>query len=144
MGLFDWLRGSRSQAATKEDLLQLKVELTMTIEELEPRLDAIATDLKTTVDGQVDLASNLGAVGSQLTKAKEEIIAALNGQHITLPQPVVDKLEAIGNLGGALKANAETLKESSAGLKTISEALDALNADVPTPEPPATPPPVVQ
>ena len=143
MGLLSSLfnRGPGSGAVTKEDLQKLKAEIIMTIEELGPKLDTIATDLKATVDGQADLAVNLGAVGTQLAKAKEEIVGALSGSHVTLPQAVVEKLDAISAAGVALKANAQTLKESSDGLKGISESLDALNDDLPTPPepPPAIP-----
>ena len=143
MGLLSSLfnRGPGSGAVTKEDLQKLKAEIIMTIEELGPKLDTIATDLKATVDGQADLAANLVAVGAQLAKAKDEIVAALSGSHVTLSQNVVEKLDAISAAGVALKANAQTLKESSDGLKVISESLDALNDDLPTPPepPPAIP-----
>lgn len=89
--------------------------------ELADRLQPIVDGLKATSDGLTD-------VGTQITKATAEIIAALANTQI--PEDAKAKLDSLSALGDALKTQA-------AGLKTASQALDDLNPDTP-PAPPTT------
>ena len=75
----------------------------MKLSELSDKLDPIVTAI--------------GDVGTQLEKAKTEIIAALSD--VEIPAAAAAKIEQLGTLGTQLK--------------TVAQALDDLNTDAPAP-----------
>lgn len=90
----------------RQEQLNERTQRMPTVNELETLLAPIVTSLE--------------EVGTQLSKAKDEIIAALGGVG-QIPVGALQKIEALGAIATSLKA--------------ASQALDDLNPDTPAPTP---------
>lgn len=96
------------------------------LDKIMAKLSELGATLDPIVAQLTDVSTTLGNVGTQLDKARAEIIAAITANDPEVPQAVLDKVNALSTLSAGL-ANA------SAALKATSQSLDDLNPDAPTP-----------
>ncbi len=101
-----------------DELQTIKTQLSQImakVSELGGKLDPIVASL-------TDATTLLGTVGTQLEKAKTEIINAITANDPEVPQAVLDKVNALDGLANGLKA-------AGTALKAVSQGLDDLNPD---------------
>lgn len=92
------------------------------------QIPALLAPIKLQLDNH---SIDLGNLAVQLDKVKTEILNSIDQE---LSPEVAAAFEALG-------AVASTLATKSGAVKTVVDAIDALNEDAPSTEPPAEPPP---
>jgi len=96
--------------------------ISKSIQELKELIMVSNAELLTQIN---DLKTEVGEIGTQLTKSQAEIVAKIAALEATVA--------AGGNLPPDVVAAFNDLKASVDGLKTTSQALDDITPDTPTP-----------